>query len=192
MLHDRYKLRFVQQLENGLSENTCMSNFTTAITIRRSKTLIVLMAAIFGLTTLLNNFTDYAAYSDFIGRVLSMSDTYGNDSRKYRAIHSSLFHHRFYWGIITLEIIFTSSLLYGTAQLFRKLKAPRSEFDEAKRFAIVGFTLALFVYHVFYITILSEWFDMEYSTQQDAFRWAQNNIIYMFFALIYLTVVKDT
>ncbi|MHC8316097.1 DUF2165 family protein [Pseudomonas sp. LB3P31] len=169
-----------------------MSNFTTAITIRRSKILIVLMAAIFGLTTLINNFTDYAAYSEYIGRILSMSDTQGNDSRQYRGVTSSMFHHRFYWAIITLEIIFTFSLLYGSWQLYRKLKAPRSEFNEAKKFSIIGFTAALFVYHVFYITILSEWFDMEYSAQYDAFRWAQNNIEYMFLALIYLTVAKDS
>lgn len=169
-----------------------MSNFTTAITIRRSKILIVLMAAIFGLTTLANNLSDYAAYAEYIGRILSMSDTHGNESRKHRGITSTLFHHRFYWAIITLEVIFTFSLLYGSWQLYRKLRAPRNEFNESKKFAIIGFVTALFVYHVFYIVILSEWFDMDYSQQHDAFRWAQNNIEYMFLALIYLTVAKDS
>nr|WP_256590920.1 MULTISPECIES: DUF2165 family protein [unclassified Pseudomonas] len=101
-----------------------MNNFTTAGVIRRSKILIVLMASLFGLMTLINNFTDYAAYSDYIGRIISMSDTVGNDSRRYRAVSSTIFHHRFYWAIITLEIIFTFSFLVGTYQLYRKLSAP--------------------------------------------------------------------
>jgi predicted small integral membrane protein len=168
-----------------------MSHFTTAGAIRRSKVLIVFMASLFGLMTLINNFTDYAAYSDYIGQIISMSDTQGNDSRRYRAVTSTMFHHRFYWTIITLEIIFTFSFLLGTYQLFRKLSAPREEFHEAKKYAIVGFSTALFVYQTLYVTILNEWFDMDYSAQRSAFEWARNNIEYMFLALIYLLVAKD-
>lgn len=168
-----------------------MSNFTTICTIRRSKVLIVLMAALFGLVTLTNNFTDYTAYSEYIGRIISMSDTAGNDSRRYRAVTSTLFHHRFYWAVITLEIIFTFSFLVGTYQLYRKINAPRHEFHEAKKFAIVGFTTAIFVYYTFYVIILNEWFDMENSVQSNSFDWARNNIEYMFLGLIYLTVAKD-
>jgi predicted small integral membrane protein len=168
-----------------------MNNFNTAGVIRRSKILVVLMASLFGLMTLINNFTDYAAYSDYIGRIISMSDTAGNDSRRYRAITSTLFHHRFYWAIITLETIFTLAFLVGTYQLCRKLAAPRSEFHEAKKFAIIGFSTALFVYQTLYVIILNEWFDMEYSAQRNAFEWARNNIEYMFLGLIYLLVAKD-
>ncbi|NUT74505.1 DUF2165 domain-containing protein [Pseudomonas sp. C1C7] len=168
-----------------------MSNFTTAGVIRRSKIVVVLMAALFGLMTLTNNFTDYAAYSDYIGRIISMSNTEGNDSRQYRAISSTLFHHRFYWAIITLEIIYTFSFLVGTYHLYRKLAAPRGEFHEAKKFAIIGFSTALFVYQTLYVIILNEWFDMEYSAQRNAFDWARSNIEYMFLGLIYLLVGKD-
>jgi predicted small integral membrane protein len=122
-----------------------MNQFTTACAIRRSKVLIVLMAALFGIATLINNFTDYAAYTEYIGRIISMSDTVGNDSRRYRAVTSTLFHHRFYWAIITLEIIFTFSCLYGAYQLYRKINATRNDFHEAKKFAIVGLTTAIFV-----------------------------------------------
>lgn len=168
-----------------------MNNFTTASIIRRSKILVVLMASLFGVMTLINNFTDYAAYSDYIGRIISMIDTTGNDSRRYRAVTSTIFHHRFYWAIITLEIIFTFSFLVGTYQLYRKLTAPRSEFHEAKKFAIIGFSTALFVYQTLYVIILNEWFDMEYSAHRNAFEWARNNIEYMFLGLIYLLVAKD-
>jgi predicted small integral membrane protein len=49
----------------------------------------------------------------------------------------------------------------------------------------------IIVYQLLYVTILNEWFDLEYSTQRNANDWAQRNIEYMFLALIYLTAVKD-
>jgi predicted small integral membrane protein len=123
-----------------------MNKLTTASVIRRSKVLIVLTATLFGLMTLTNNVTDYAAYAEYIGRIISMSDTAGNDSRRYRSITSNMFHHRFYWAIISLEIIFTFSCLAGTWQLYRKLDAPRNEFHEAKKFAVAGLVTGIFVY----------------------------------------------
>ena len=168
-----------------------MNQLTTVCAIRRSKVVVVLMATLFGITTLINNFTDYTAYTEYIGRIISMSHTEGNDSRRYRAITSTLFHHRFYWAIITLEIIYTFSCLYGAYQLFRSLNKSRNEFHEAKKFAIVGFTTAIFVYYVLYVVVLNEWFDMEYSAQRNAFYWARSNIEYMFFALIYLVLAYD-
>ncbi|UZM16856.1 hypothetical protein LZV00_25385 [Pseudomonas kielensis] len=42
-----------------------------------------------------------------------------------------------------------------------------------------------------YIIILNEWFDMEYSTNRNAFDWARSNLEYMFPALIYLTLENE-
>jgi predicted small integral membrane protein len=125
-----------------------MNKLTTICVIRRSKILIVLTAALFGLMTLINNVTDYAAYADYIGHIISMSNTEGNDSRRYRAITSNMFHHRFYWAIISLETIFTFSCMAGTYQLYRKVDAPRQEFHEAKKFAIAGLVTGIIVYQL--------------------------------------------
>ena len=168
-----------------------MSYFNTACMVRRSKLLVVFMAALFGATTLINNITDYTAYAEYIGRIISMSDTVGNDSRRYRAISSPLFHHRFYWALISLETIFTCSCIVGTYQLYRKLDAPLREFHEAKKFAISGFITGIFTYQIFYNIILNEWFDLEYSKQASALGWAQTQIQYMFFGIIYLLAAKD-
>lgn len=168
-----------------------MIKFTTACAIRRSKTLIVLMAAVFGMFTLINNYTDYTAYYVYVGDILSMTNTEGNESRRYRAVTSKLFHHRFYWTIITLETIFTLCCLVGTYQLYRNINASHKEFRSAKKMAIVGLTTAITVYYVMYIIILNEWFDMEYSTNRNAFDWARSNLEYMFPALIYLSLDND-
>jgi predicted small integral membrane protein len=169
-----------------------MHHFTSAYVIRRSKVLIVFMATLFGLTTLANNFTDYSAYAEFIGNVLSMTNTEGNDSRRHRAVTSGLLHHRLYWAIITLEIIFTFYLLLGTLQLLHKLNAPRREFNEAKKFAIIGFATAIFTYQTFYSIILNEWFDMAFAPHHTGYEWARNNIEYMFLGLIFLTLPRDS
>nr|WP_322740472.1 hypothetical protein [Pseudomonas kielensis] len=57
--------------------------------------------------------------------------------------------------------------------------------------AVVGLTTAITVYYVMYIIILNEWFDMEYSTNRNAFDWARSNLEYMFPALIYLTLENE-
>ncbi|MGE8152852.1 DUF2165 family protein [Pseudomonas vancouverensis] len=168
-----------------------MKTYTTADVIRRSQVLIVSMAALFGTITLFNNFTDYNSYADLIGRILNMSDTSANDSRRYRAVTSTMFHHRLYWAIITLEIIFTFNLMIGTCQLLSKINAPRNEFQEAKKFAIIGFSTALFVYQTLYVILLNEWFDLDYSIHRNVFDWARSNLEYMFFGLLYLLFVKD-
>ncbi|KAB0500335.1 DUF2165 family protein [Pseudomonas vancouverensis] len=168
-----------------------MKTYTTADVIRRSQVLIVSMAALFGTITLVNNFTDYNSYADLIGRILNMSDTSANESRRSRAVTSTMFHHRFYWAIITLEIIFTFNLIIGTCQLLSNLNAPRNEFHEAKKFAIIGFSTALFVYQTLYVILLNEWFDLDYSIHRNVFDWARSNIEYMFFGLLYLLFVKD-
>jgi predicted small integral membrane protein len=169
-----------------------MNQLTCNCLIRRSKILIVLLAALFGITTIINNFVDYSAYADFIGRILSMSDTVGNDSRRHRAITSGLLHHRLYWAIITLEIIFTFFFLLGTLQLVRNLNASRIEFHEAKKFAIAGFTIAIFTYQFFYSIILNEWFDMAFAPHHTGYEWARNNIEYMFLGLMYLLLARDS
>ncbi|MFJ2691745.1 DUF2165 family protein [Pseudomonas sp. NPDC087336] len=168
-----------------------MNKLTTASVTRRSKIIIVFTAALFGLMTIANNISDYTAYADYIGRIISMTDTEGNDSRRYRAITSTMFHHRFYWAIISLEIIYTFSCLVGTYQLCRKVDAPRNEFHEAKKFAIAGLATGIFVYQALYVIILNEWFDLDYSAHRNTYMWAENNIQYMFLGLIYLTAVKD-
>jgi predicted small integral membrane protein len=157
-----------------------MSHFTTAGAIRRSKVLIVFMASLFGLMTLTNNFTDYAAYSDYIGQIISMSDTQGNDSRRYRGVTSTMFHHRFYWTIITLEIIFTFSFLLGTYHLLRNINASPDDFHEAKKFSIIGLLILIFIYYLCIQVIGVEWFDMDTSSQWNAKDWARHIVDFIF------------
>lgn len=168
-----------------------MRVITTACLIRQSKVLIALMAGIFGLIIVFSNLTDYSTNHDYIAHILSMDTTRGNSSRLYRAITSSVLHHRFYWMIITLETIFTTCCLIGTYQLYRNIHASRKEFHEAKRFAIVGLVTGIVVYYLIFQVILNEWFDMDASLQWNAMEWARGIVDFQMPALIYLVLKND-
>ncbi|MCU1749924.1 DUF2165 family protein [Pseudomonas sp. 6D_7.1_Bac1] len=168
-----------------------MTHFTTASLIRRSKLCMVLMAGIFGLLVVFSNVTDYSSNYEFVGHILSMDTTRPNNELHYRAITSPMLHHRIYWMIITLETTYTACCLLGAFQLYKKLNAPRKEFHEAKKYAIVGLTMGIFVYYFCLQVVGNEWFDMDTSTQWNAMTWTRNVIDYMMTALIFLVLKID-
>ncbi|SEM31632.1 Predicted small integral membrane protein [Pseudomonas sp. ok272] len=169
-----------------------MVNMTTTCVIRRSKIIIALMAGIFGIFIVFSNLTDYTANYEFIAHILSMDTTRGNSTRTYRAVTSSIMHHRFYWMIITLETIFTTCCLVGAYQLFQKRNASSREFHEAKKYAIAGLTTGTVVYYLIFQVILNEWFDMDMSILQwHALEWAQGIVDFQMPALIYLALKND-
>jgi predicted small integral membrane protein len=91
----------------------------------------------FGLLVMYSNFTDYATNYEYVGHVLSMDTTRENLNLSYRAITSPMLHHRIYWIIITLEVIYTAFCLLGTFHLYRNIHASPEDFHEAKKFAII-------------------------------------------------------
>ncbi|APC15844.1 hypothetical protein BLL42_08890 [Pseudomonas frederiksbergensis] len=168
-----------------------MTHFTTACVIRRSKLGMVLMAGIFGLLIVFSNLTDYSSNYEFVGHILSMDTTRPNNELRYRAITSPMLHHRIYWMIITFEITYTVCCLLGAYQLYKKLHAPRKEFHEAKKYAIVGLMIGIFVYYFCLQVVGNEWFDMDTSKEWNAMTWTRNVIDYMMTALIFLALKID-
>lgn len=168
-----------------------MHILTTAHLIRWCKVTIVLMVGVFGVLVVFSNLTDYPSNYEFVGHILSMDTTQGNGSLMYRAITSEMMHHRFYWMIMTLESIFTACCLLGTYQLYRKINAPRKEFHEAKKYAIAGFMIAIFIYYFILQVIGNEWFDMDTSPQWNAMGWARGIVEFLMPALFFLVMKND-
>ncbi|WP_085578743.1 MULTISPECIES: DUF2165 domain-containing protein [unclassified Pseudomonas] len=167
-----------------------MGTLTTSQIIRRSKVAIVFMVGAFGVLIVFSNLTDYQSNYIFLGHILSM-DTTGSHLT-YRAITSDMMHHRIYWMIMTLETIFTSSCLLGCYQLFRQLNASPEQFHEAKKYAVLGFLVALFVYYFCLQVVGNEWFDMDQSNDWNAMMWAQSIVDFLIPALIYLVLKVDS
>lgn len=110
-----------------------MNSLTTDQLVRYSKVLLMAYISFFGLLVMYSNFTDYPSNYEYVGHILSMDTTQINENIRYRAITSPMLHHRIYWLIITLEVIYTVCCLLGTYHLYRKINAPAEAFHDAKK-----------------------------------------------------------
>lgn len=165
-----------------------MNNLTTDQLIRNSKVILMAFLSFFGLLVMYSNFTDYSTNYEYVGHVLSMDTTRANTNISYRAITSPMLHHRIYWIIITLEVMYTAYCLVGTYQLFKNRHASADVFHEAKKLSIVGLLIALFVYYVCLQVIGVEWFNMDESKAWNAKDWARHVVDFILPLLIYLTL----
>ncbi|TFB36225.1 DUF2165 family protein [Pseudomonas sp. F01002] len=165
-----------------------MNHLTTDKLIRYSKVVLMAYISFFGLMVMYSNFTDYPSNYEYVGHILSMDTTRENLNLSYRAITSPMLHHRTYWFIITLEVVYTAFCLLGTYHLYRNINAPAADFHEAKKFAIVGLLIGLFVYYICLQVIGTEWFNMDESAIWNAKDWARHIVDFMFPLLIYITL----
>lgn len=156
--------------------------------IRVSKTALMFFVSLFGLLMMYSNFTDYATNYEYVGHVLSMDTT--RESLKYsnRAITSPLLHHRIYWIIITLEVIYTVFCLMGTYQLLKNINKDADLFHEAKKFALLGLLIAIFIYYVGLQVVGVEWFNMDLSETWNYKDWARHIVDFIFPLLIYIAI----
>ena len=165
-----------------------MNDLTTDKLIRYSKVILMSYISLFGLMVMFSNFTDYASNYEYVGHILSMDTTRENLNLSYRAITSPILHHRIYWFIITLEVVYTAFCLLGTYHLYRNINAPAAVFHEAKKYSIVGLLIGFFVYYICLQVIGTEWFNMDESAFWNAKDWARHIVDFMFPLLIYIAL----
>ncbi|QJP93942.1 MULTISPECIES: DUF2165 family protein [Pseudomonas] len=165
-----------------------MRNLGTDQLIRYSKVILMAYISFFGILVMYSNFTDYPSNYEYVGHILSMDTTQINENIRHRAITSPMLHHRIYWLIITLEVIYTICCLLGTYHLYRKINESADAFHEAKKLSIIGLMIAMFVYYVGLQTIGVEWFDMDTSQTWNAKDWARHIVDFIFPLLIYIAI----
>ncbi|KAF2392861.1 MULTISPECIES: DUF2165 family protein [Pseudomonas] len=168
-----------------------MNNLSTDQLIRYSKVLLMASFSFFGLLVMISNFTDYPSNYEYVGHILSMDTTRENNYISYRAITSPMLHHRIYWIIITLEVIYTLYCLMGTYQLLKYINASAEAFHEAKKLSIVGLLIALFIYYVCLQVVGVEWFDMDESPTWNAKDWARHIVDFIVPLLIFLALKTE-
>jgi hypothetical protein len=86
----------------------------------------------------------------------------------WRAIASPTIITLAYWLIIAGEMSAGLLCLAGSIALFRAAPRRRSEFIHAKRAAVAGLTLGIFVWFFGFMTVAAEWFLMWQSQQWNA------------------------
>ncbi|WLG91379.1 DUF2165 family protein [Pseudomonas cucumis] len=165
-----------------------MNYRTTDQIIRYSKVILMTYISFFGLIVMYSNFTDYPSNYEYMSHILSMDTTRDNPNLSYRAITSPMLHHRIYWLIITLEVIYTGLCLLGTYYLFRNINASADAFHEAKKFSIIGLLVAIFVYYICIQVIGVEWFNMDESQTWNAKDWARHIVDFILPLLIYMAI----
>ena len=166
-----------------------MNQLTTNQLIKISKVALMLFFSLFGLLMMYSNFTDYSTNYEYLSHILSMDTTAGNDKYSYRAITSPMFHHRIYWLIITLEVIYTTLCIIGTFNLYRNINTSDVAFHEAKKPAIIGLLIAIFLYYICFQVIGIEWFNMDESKDWNYKDWARN-IVDFILPLLLFTACK--
>lgn len=165
-----------------------MNHLTTDQIIRISKATLMLFISFFGLLVMYSNFTDYPTNYEYVAHVLSMDTTSNNPKYSYRAITSPMLHHRIYWLIITLEVLFTVYCLVGTYHLYRNINSSAKKFHEAKKFALIGLMIALFIYYVCLQVVGVEWFNMDESQEWNAKDWARHITDFILPLLVYVAL----
>jgi predicted small integral membrane protein len=161
---------------------------TTDKLIRYSKVILMAYISFFGLLVMYHNFTDYSSNYEYVSHILSMDTTQINANIRYRAIESPILHHRIYWFIITMEVIYTACCLVGTYHLYRKINESADIFHEAKKLSIIGLLIAIFIYYVCLQVIGVEWFDMDTSQTWNAKDWARHIVDFIFPLMIYIVL----
>jgi predicted small integral membrane protein len=155
------------------------------IAARLAKLAMVASIAGFALIVTFDNVTDYAANFAFVQHVLSMDTTFPNNALLHRAINSPVAWHAAYILIIAAEGLTAAFLAVGAVALWRSFGSGAAEFDHAKRFSIIGVTLAFLVWFTGFMVIGGEWFAMWQSKiwngQEAAFRFYLTAIAVLLF-----------
>ncbi|WP_431768344.1 DUF2165 family protein [Pseudomonas koreensis] len=81
--------------------------------------------------------------------------------------------------------------LLGGYQLAKNINSSEQQFHEAKKYAVLGFLVALFVYYFCLQVVGNEWFDMDQSKEWNAMSWAQSIVDFLLPALIFLVMKID-
>lgn len=133
-----------------------------------------LCLAAFAFMVTFGNITDYGSNFAFVQHVLSMDTTFPGNALMYRAITNPTLWTIGYWGIIFGEGITCVLFLIATWQLWKARNGSGEEFNEAKRFVVMGATMGFLVWFLGFMVIGGEWFAMwqsqTWNGQEAAFR----------------------
>jgi predicted small integral membrane protein len=141
---------------------------------RLAKIALTAASAFFLGIVVLNNITDYGSNFGFVQHVLNMSTTFPGNRLMWRSIDVPLVHHLFYICLISWETLAGMLIGIGAWKLWLARNAPVVQWQKAKGWAAIGFTLSLLQWYVGFLAIGGEWFAMWQSKvwngQEAAFR----------------------
>ncbi len=143
--------------------------------VRVVKILLILSAGVLCLLVGYNNVVDYGSNLMFVQHVMTMDMTFPDNAvRASRALSDPRLHHIAYWVIIAAEFAIGVICIVGALRLLPVLRAPATEFNNAKTLAITGLAAGVGFWFMAFMVVGGEWFQMWQSQvwngQQPAFR----------------------
>jgi len=149
------------------------------MTLRATKTLLVLATAFLYTLVVFNNLTDYGSNFEFVRHVLMMDSTLPDNHAMWRAVNRPAWHNAFYIAIIAWEAATTVLLWWGGLRLARAARGTAAPFNRAKNIAIAALTLGLLMWLVAFLAVGGDWFLMWQSKAWNG----QNAALRMFIVL---------
>lgn len=159
------------------------------LALRIGKVVFVASLAAFCFIVTYDNIVDYGSNYAFVQHVLSMDTTFPtNTLRSSRAITSPALWRAAYGVIIAVEALAALAFIAGTIALARNVHAPAERFHAAKRFTVIGGTLAFLLWFTGFMVVGGEYFAMWQSSvwngQQAAFRFYLTVLAVLIFVLM--------
>jgi predicted small integral membrane protein len=130
------------------------------IAIRSCKVLLLAAMAFFFTLVAFNNLTDFDSNYQFVRHVLMMDSTFPGNHGLWRAIREPWIHLAFYLGIIAWEIVNAGLSWWGSVCLFRAVRSPQPDFQQAKQVGVVALTSGMLQWFLAFLCIGAEWFLM--------------------------------
>ncbi len=154
---------------------------------RLNKVLFVFIFSIYSFIIGVNNIIDYQSNFEFVKHVLLMDTTFPNNSHLSRAITSPAIHWMFFCIIIITELTISVLTAIGGLKMFLNIKNNMLHFNNAKYFAIIGLTLGVILWFLFFIIIGGEWFVMWQSAKWNGLMPARFMLIINLILIIYVS-----
>lgn len=155
------------------------------MTVRLSKILLVIAAAVLASLVSFSNITDYGTNLTFVRHVFMMDTTFPGNANLYRAVTSPYLQNAGYLLIIACETATALCCWAGALLMWRARSGANATFTQSKRVALVGLTLGFLTWQVAFMSIGGEWFDMWMSTiwngEASAFRFFTTFLLLLIF-----------
>lgn len=158
-----------------------------SLAFRVIQTGMVASIALFFSIVALNNIVDFNGNWLFVKHVLSMDTTFHDPALMWRAITNQFVQLTAYFGIIAWEIVTAITCWTGLIMLLSKIKQV-TEFDEAKKIALIGLFFGFLLYMIGFIVIGGEWFCMWQSSIWNGQMKAGLFINFILFVMIILKI----
>ena len=149
-------------------------------TVRISKILFVLSAALFAALVSMNNILDYQINFAAVRHVMLMDSVFPGNNSMWRAVEAPWLHHLAYWLIIATEVAIALLGFWGASDLWRA-RRDAAQFNRRKTKAVLALTLGILLWFGGFLVVAGEWFLMwqsqDWNAQQPAFFFAASFLL---------------